>query len=804
MVDFTSSVYQFRQAVAQGDYYQALGVTEGARKLDIDVAAAHLADRWPVIASQVSAVANVLTNQDRRAVYGVTRGFRDHIHNTLGQRYGADIFEAVPDCRRVLWHQCCALLRFDLDNSQLLVGPKGADSLAKRGGDWIVETVLASGLLPLDCRGSECMAGSVTRELWYADCPVCRSTCRVFCKRIKREVERGAEEDTQGATPPREFKPGRYQYQRTSCPNCRAEGVDPTEYDDTYTFELSKRDSSGGFVRGQGRRTGRAVFAILNGVAKSSPPTWLLERFYSQQQEGKDVTLKELEAQAAKTRPNIQVAPPRQTTTTDSGKAGWAVGWIALAIVIAIVRGAGHLSDRSTNRRQNTWEPPEFKMPSTDFLSGFQEPQNLINTEDTLRDVLKSMNKTWTVELDEESKRANEEAERCEDEGDRLGEAGRHREALSEYECARRILDVLVDQHPKNILLQRRLGGVYYSLGLAHSNVNERKESLESYKVAIHVCKQLVDSVYGSGNDYHRLGGAHCNLANELCNDGRRNEAKSHYDAAITVLQKHLDQASKCETATQYLGITFGGRARNSARMKCWQDAIADYTKAIEVDSENADIFRQRGIAYAEMAQWQDAADDFVRSTDLSPMSWRTWYYRALVQVAAEDNEAYRVTCQQMLNNFGHTTDTHTANAIAWTVAIAPDATDDYRPFIELAKRAITSKPEEPLILNTFAAVLCRAGDHQLALDQLRKASELEGSGGSLYNWLLLSAVNHYLGQSNQAKHWLDRVTERIEEEQPQEGSDTRIPPSWNQKLELKLLRQETESLILVSIDTDS
>ena len=51
--------------------------------------------------------------------------------------------------------------------------------------------------------------------------------------------------------------------------------------------------------------------------------------------------------------------------------------------------------------------------------------------------------------------------------------------------------------------------------------------------------------------------------------------------------------------------------------MKEGEKAIEDYSKAIELDPEDADAYKIRGEAYAELGQ-QDAAEaDFCKADDL-------------------------------------------------------------------------------------------------------------------------------------------------------------------------------------------
>ena len=74
MVDLTSGAFGFHQAVAAGDFFEALGLPENARKLDIDVAAARWAERAPWMAKDLVAVAGVLTRPDRRKIFETGRG----------------------------------------------------------------------------------------------------------------------------------------------------------------------------------------------------------------------------------------------------------------------------------------------------------------------------------------------------------------------------------------------------------------------------------------------------------------------------------------------------------------------------------------------------------------------------------------------------------------------------------------------------------------------------------------------------------------------------------------------------------
>jgi len=302
IVHFTSSSHQFTRAVAEGDLYRALGVSEDARKLDIDVAAARVSDRAPQLAGQVTAVANVLTNRDLRATYQILCELRDSVCQMAADGYGEALQKLVLDHRTAIWEKCCELLRFDLHRFDLVIGPKGAASLAKVGEDWVINSVLRSRSIVLSHTDEELLAGSLTRELWYAVCPLCRQPIRVACARKRAQSAPSAGSSNEGL-PIREFDRRKYNYYVPPCPNCRVRGIEPSEYDDTYTFRVYGWSPGGDVVQGEGHCGGTVIHAILDGLPTSYLlPLKLLEEFYSAQQNGQDLAIYEVDPQKPKRR----------------------------------------------------------------------------------------------------------------------------------------------------------------------------------------------------------------------------------------------------------------------------------------------------------------------------------------------------------------------------------------------------------------------------------------------------------------------------------------------------------------------
>ena len=66
-----------------------------------------------------------------------------------------------------------------------------------------------------------------------------------------------------------------------------------------------------------------------------------------------------------------------------------------------------------------------------------------------------------------------------------------------------------------------------------------------------------------------------------------------------------------------------------------------------------------------------------------------------------------------------------TAEWVAWTCALAPDAVADLSQAITLANKASKKRPNDDLFQNTPGAVLYRAGRFEEAIERLTEADRL-------------------------------------------------------------------------------
>lgn len=90
---------------------------------------------------------------------------------------------------------------------------------------------------------------------------------------------------------------------------------------------------------------------------------------------------------------------------------------------------------------------------------------------------------------------------------------------------------------------------------------------------------------------------------------------------------KALNEAIKLNTqfaeAFYYRGLAY-------ANLGDHQQEIRDYEKAIELDSEYADAYGSRGMAYADIGSYQQAIKDYNKVIELKPRYAMTYYFRGI------------------------------------------------------------------------------------------------------------------------------------------------------------------------------
>lgn len=77
------------------------------------------------------------------------------------------------------------------------------------------------------------------------------------------------------------------------------------------------------------------------------------------------------------------------------------------------------------------------------------------------------------------------------------------------------------------------------------------------------------------------------------------------------------------------------GLAQSGARQ--FREAIATFSRGLEIAPEEAVLYRWRGHRYLSLRQWDRAMDDLLRGSRLDPANYGIWYHLGIVRFARGD-----------------------------------------------------------------------------------------------------------------------------------------------------------------------
>jgi WD40 repeat protein/serine/threonine protein kinase/tetratricopeptide (TPR) repeat protein len=230
-------------------------------------------------------------------------------------------------------------------------------------------------------------------------------------------------------------------------------------------------------------------------------------------------------------------------------------------------------------------------------------------------------------------------------------------------------------------------------------------------------------------------------------------------------------------------------RVRSLLEQRRWEAAEAAFAEAARARPYNAAIWLVRGRFHIARGRPEMAAADFEQAIRDLPQHLQIRYYHILSLLAFGDEAGLRRACWELLDRFGSSTGSGTANDVAWYCVLAPDAVADREAPVRLAELAVNEAPEaqRPMYLNTLGAALYRAGRFREAITRLEEGIRKRGDESLPQDWTFLALAHHQLGQHGEAHSWLGRFRTY----RPNVNSSA----FWNE-LEIRLLRGEAEAVI--------
>jgi tetratricopeptide (TPR) repeat protein len=118
---------------------------------------------------------------------------------------------------------------------------------------------------------------------------------------------------------------------------------------------------------------------------------------------------------------------------------------------------------------------------------------------------------------------------------------------------------------------------------------------------------------------------------------------------------------------------------------------------------------------------------------------------------------------------------------------------------VRLAEKAVALDPKDSWSHEVLGRTLYRAGRPEEAVKRLGEAVAISSDKtGHVWHWLFLAMVHHDLGHADEARAWLGKAAGWIDQElaKPSRESPGGSGLSWDQRLQLPLLREQAEVLI--------
>lgn len=240
------------------------------------------------------------------------------------------------------------------------------------------------------------------------------------------------------------------------------------------------------------------------------------------------------------------------------------------------------------------------------------------------------------------------------------------------------------------------------------------------YGLAIRRFTQAIDSGELSQEN---LSIAYYNRGNAWSNKGKYNRAIADYTKAIEIDPEYADAYHKRALAWKKKGnykkaVADYKKAANEYR----KDSIATITRVIEIDPKNAEAYFYRGNVWYDKGDYNNAIADYTQAIEIDPQYAKAYNKRGLAWENKGDYNSAIADYTKTIEIDPKEADAY--NKLAWLKATCPDG--NYRDgvrAVECAKKAVELK-ETYYTLGTLAAAYAEAGRFQDAIKTQKRARE--------------------------------------------------------------------------------
>ena len=231
-----------------------------------------------------------------------------------------------------------------------------------------------------------------------------------------------------------------------------------------------------------------------------------------------------------------------------------------------------------------------------------------------------------------------------------------------------------------------------FALGVLAMEAEQREQAKQYYQKVLELGHRVLDVYFELGR------------AEEL--DGNYQAAQEWYERIM-----EGERYISAQVRAAAMAAKLGDMDEMALRLSELRRENPD--NAVQLYISQADILREEEQYEPAVAVLSSALQEFPDNHDLL-------YSRALAAERIDDLAMLEEDLRRILAT--DPDNGHALNALGYTLA---DRTDRYQEALELLQRALELLPDDPAVLDSMGWVKYRLGDHQAALEYLRKAFEI-------------------------------------------------------------------------------
>jgi tetratricopeptide (TPR) repeat protein len=321
-------------------------------------------------------------------------------------------------------------------------------------------------------------------------------------------------------------------------------------------------------------------------------------------------------------------------------------------------------------------------------------------------------------------------------------------QAIAFSEKAVALWEELTSAYPNEPEYQDALGRTYCEHAHRLAWCGDREGASKCSEKALPVRERLAARYPNVPQYQEDLADSLARKARRFVKEGKSKEADANFARAFEICQKLASEYPNAHLYPTRLGDVYESLGK-------WDNAIAEYSKTIELRPDNIEALSKRAAAYNNLGQYHKALADYRKACELNPQDPYAAIAYAMLCLSLNMEDEYRRHRKAFLARFLGTSDPVVAERTARAFLLLPATGEDLERAAALADRSVELGRHHGFYVYFMAVKALaeyRRGRYENAIDWARKAN-VDGLLAAMR--LVLAMAHQQLGHAEQARQLL-------------------------------------------------